>query len=267
MKQDLYCGDNLSIIQEYILDDSIDLIYADPPFFTNRDYNTQDGSVAYKDKWKGIEEYISWIEPRLRECHRVLKDTGSIYLHCDYHANAHLRMLMDRIFGEKNFRNEIIWRMGWVSGFKTQRRGWIRNHDIILYYIKSNNFTFNKEYIPYSDKHPGRCDSKDKRMGIPIEDTWNCQEPDKLNSFQNMSCSKEMLGYPTQKPEALLERIIKASSNEEDIVLDPFMGSGTTLAVAQKLGRQWIGIDICEIANKITKERMNKLSTSLYEYL
>jgi adenine specific DNA methylase Mod len=202
--------------------------------------------------------YLSMMAPRLLEMKRVLKDTGSIYLHCDPTASHYLKILMDAIFGIDNFRNEIIWRIGWVSGFKTQKKGWIRNHDVLLYYTKSAKFTFNKEYIPYPPGYRRRGGGEPKGKGIPVEDTWNCRPEDRLDSIMIMSFSKEKIGYPTQKPEKLLERIIKASSNEGDLVLDPFLGSGTTVAVAERLGRRWIGIDITYLAIDVISKRLKE---------
>ena len=202
--------------------------------------------------------YLSMMAPRLLEMKRVLKNTGSIYLHCDPTASHYLKLLMDAIFGVDNFRNEIIWRIGWVSGFKTQKRGWIRNHDTLLYYTKSKEFTFNKEYIPYPADYVRRGGGKPTGKGIPIEDTWNCHSVDRLDSIMIMSFSKEKVGYPTQKPEKLLERIVKASSNKGDLVLDPFCGCGTTVAVAERLNRKWIGIDITYLAIDVISKRLKE---------
>lgn len=162
--------------------------------------------------------------------------------------------------GGEAFRNEIVWRIGWVSGYKTQKRGWIRNHDTILYYIKSAEAAkrFNKEYIPYRDDYVRRDGKKPTGKGIPIEDTWNCNKEDVLDSIMIKSFSREKLGYPTQKPLSLLERIIKASSNEGDIVLDPFCGCGTTVEAAQQLNRQFVGIDISSFAIDLIREKRLK---------
>lgn len=200
--------------------------------------------------------YLSMMAPRLLEMERVLKDTGSIYLHCDPTASHYLKLLMDATFGTGRFRNEIVWRIGWVSGYKTQKKGWIRNHDTLLYYTKSDTATFNKEYIPYPEGYARRDGQKPTGKGVPIEDTWNCSRADELNSIMIMSFSQEKIGYPTQKPEKLLERIIKASSNKGDVVLDPFCGCGTTVAVAQRLGRRWIGIDITYLAIDVIAKRL-----------
>lgn len=203
--------------------------------------------------------YLAYMAIRLIECQRILKKTGSIYLHCDPTMSHYLKTTMDCIFGEDQFRNEIVWRIGWVSGFKTQRRGWIRNHDTLLYYAYPKAVdTFNKEYIPYPEGYLRRDGKKPTGKGIPIEDTWNCHDGDVLNSINIMSFSQEKVGYPTQKPLALLERIIKASSSEGDMVLDPFCGCATTCIAAERLKRQWIGIDVSHKAYDLVKERLNK---------
>jgi DNA modification methylase len=271
----IYEGDNLEIMSKFP-DKSVDLIYADPPFFTNKNYEViwhdKEEIRSFKDRWEGdIEFYITWMEPRLRECYRVLKDTGSMYLHCDYHANAHLRILMDKIFGENNLRSEIIWSTETVSGFKSQANKWIRSHDTILFYTKSSKYTFNKEYLqhkpeylarfkkkdkegrPYRDDRGGRIQYLEDTKGRLIGDVWS-----DVMSFQQASTIKEYMGYPTQKPVALLDRIIKASSNKGDIVLDPFCGCGTALSSAQKNDRKWIGIDISPTACKLMAKRLKK---------
>lgn len=244
--------DNLELMKQ-MEDESVDLIYCDILYNTGRKFRDFDDNLGT------IQEAINWYRPRLLEMHRVLKDTGSIYLQCDSNLVHYLKVEMDKVFGIENFRRDIIWRIGWVSGYKTQTKNWIRNHDNILYYTKSNKFTFNKEYIPYPKGYV-RHGKKPKSKGIPIEDTWNCSENDILNSIQIMVFSKEKVGYNTQKPKALLERIIKASSNEGDLVADFFMGSGTTLVVAKELGRNYVGCDINERAVKITKERLEGVS-------
>ena len=155
-------------------------------------------------------------------------------------------MALDAIFGASNFGSEIVWRIGWVSGFKTQKRGWIRNHDTIFYYLKSSAKAakrFNKEYIPYAPDYVRRDGKKPTGQGIPIEDTWNCSSVDILDSIMIKSFSTEKTGSPDQKPVDLYKRIIKASSNKGDLVLDPFAGCATTLIAAQELGRRWVGID------------------------
>ena len=207
---------------------------------------------------KPMTAYCFYMAERLIEIHRVLKPTGSVYLHCDATASHYLKVMLDAIFGTENFRNEVIWRIGWVSGFKTQKRGWIRNHDTLLYYTKTPaaQKVFNKEYLPYPPGYVRRDGSKPKGKGIPIEDTWNCHSGDRLDSIMIKSFSTEKLGYPTQKPLALLERIVKACSNEGDLILDPFCGCGTTLHAAQKLNRRWLGMDISYGAINVVKERL-----------
>jgi len=258
-------------MRQHVPDSSIDLIYADPPFFTEKKYEIIWGNGyevrAYEDRWKGgVQNFLAWIEPKLVECHRVLKPTGSMYLHCDWHVNAHLRILMDRIFGEKNFQNEVIWhyRTGGVG-----KRWFGRKHDTILVFsknIKSVKFApqevkeyyrdiYGTDFKPGWKDRRGGTDSKGAYRYAFIDDVWN------IPAVFNMS--KEYLGYPTQKPEALLERIIKASSDSMDIVLDPFCGCGTTLVVANKLGRRFIGIDISPTACKLMFKRLRKKCPSL----
>ncbi len=187
----------------------------------------------------------------------LLAEDGSIYVHCDWRLTAHLRLALDEVFIPDNFQREIIWRIGWLPGYKTKAKNWIRNHDTILFYTKTkNNFTFNKEYIPYTDDYVRRDGSKPKGEGYPMEDTWNCSNIDQLDSIQIMSFSTEKTGYATQKNENLLTRIIKASSNEGDLVADFFCGSGTTAAVAEKLGRKWIATDLGKFAIHTTRKRM-----------
>ncbi len=208
----------------------------------------------------GMLAYLAYMAERLTEIHRVLKNTGSVYLHCDPTASHYLKIVMDSVFGAGNFRNEIIWRIGWVSGFKTQKEGWIRNHDTLLYYLKSPQAIsrFNKAFLPYPEGYVRRDGKKPTGQGIPIEDTWNCSQGDVLHSIMIQSFSKEKMGYPTQKPEALLERIIGASSNPGDLVLDPFCGCGTTLKAADNLGRAWVGIDISPFAVDLMNARLGE---------
>ena len=190
--------------------------------------------------------YLAMMAARLLELHRVLKPTGSLYLHCDPTASHYLKLLLDGVFGATHFRREIVWRSGWVSGFKTRTQNWIRNHDTIFYYLRdpAADWTFNKLFVPHDDDYVRRGGGANPQ-GKAIDDVWD--DP-ALYSPNIKSFSTEKLGYPTQKPLALLERIIAASSNEGDVVLDPFCGCGTAVHAAQKLGRQWIGIDITHLA-------------------
>lgn len=209
---------------------------------------------------EGTAAYSAYMAIRLIECHRVLKSSGSLYLHCDNTANSYLRLLLDAIFGEKNFRNEIVWRIGWVSGFKTQKRGWIRNHDTILYYVKSEEAAkrFNKEYLPYPADYVRRDGKRPTGKGFPVEDTWNCHKGDVLDSIMIKSFSGEKTGYPTQKPVALAERIVKASSDPGEVVFDPFAGCAYIPVAAERLGRQWIACDISPRALTVLRRQFEK---------
>jgi len=254
----LILGDNLEILKT-IESETIDLIYLDPPFFSNRNYEViwgDEGEVrSFQDRWSGgMDHYIGWLKERVAEMHRILKPTGSIYLHCDRHANAYIRVeILDKIFGIKNFRTEIIWSYDWGG---RPNNMWASKHDTIMCYTKSSTWIFNPEdvRIPYKTEIKGRknplvSSEKFNKGKIPT-DVWE------ISVIHAMS--PERIGYPTQKPEALLERIIKASSNEGDIVLDPFVGGGTTVAVADKLNRKWIGIDQSVQAVKVTEMRLQK---------
>lgn len=297
----LYYGDNLHVLRQHIKSESIDLIYLDPPFNSNKDYNVlyqeHDGTPsaaqikAFEDTWEWNTEaaacydeileaggnvaevmqafrlflgqsdamaYLANMAPRLVELRRVLKPHGSIYLHCDPTASHYLKILMDSIFGVGNFRREIIWRSGWVSGFKTKAKNWVRNHDVLLYYVRDRrNFTFNKElaYKPHDEGYHRRGGGENP-LGVAIDDVWDENE---LYSPWIKSFSKEKLGYMTQKPRALLERIISVSSKPDDVVLDPFCGCGTTVEAAEMLKRKWIGIDLTQLAVSLIKHRLSEL--------
>lgn len=181
----------------------------------------------------------------------------------DENRSHYIKIVLDEVFGNSNFKREIVWRIGWISGYKSAAKQWIRNHDTILYYTKGNTCTFNKKYIPYPPGYTRRDGAEPEGKGYPIEDTWNCSELDSLNSIQIMSFSGEKVGYPTQKNENLLARIIECSSNPGDIVFDCFMGSGTTQAVAMKLGRRFIGADINLGAIQTTTKRLLKVASEL----
>jgi site-specific DNA-methyltransferase (adenine-specific) len=197
--------------------------------------------------------YLTMMCIRLLELKRVLKYTGSIYLHCDPTASHYLKILMDTIFGAKNFRNEIVW---CYAGGGIPRKDFPRKHDIILRYSISRSYYFNPPLRKYSQTGSGiHSDGSryDKEKGLtPHNDWWTDLSP--INSM-----SKGRLGYPTQKPIALLERIIKASSNEGDVVLDPFCGCGTSVVTAQKLSRKWIGIDLTHLAVNLMKHRLKDM--------
>lgn len=275
MKNKLICGDNLEVLST-IEKESIDLIYIDPPFFSNRNYEILWGDEAeirsFEDRWEGgINVYIEWMKERAIELHRVLKPTGSFYLHCDWHAGHYLKIMCDEVFGYSNFQNEIAWyyRGGGVSKTRFGRR-----HDTIFFYTKGHKWTFNPDEIrtPYSKETLERLQYRAKAFrGDKIYDNYEAnpegKHPDDVWIMQPiMPSAKERLGYPTQKPEALLERIVKASSNKNNIVLDAFCGCGTALAVAEKLGRQWIGMDISPSAIALIKNRLSKIGATEKNY-
>lgn len=282
----LFWGDNLQVLSHLLKDyrSKVDLIYIDPPFDSKADYvrqiklrgekisGTQQSLIEekqYSDIWEK-DEYLQFMYERLLLMRELLKDEGSIYLHCDWHKGAYLRLIMDEVFGEDNFQREIIWGFENISGFKSIANNWIRAHDTILFYTKGKKPTFNKQYIPYSEDYLKNFDKTDEhgkkywqwskterrylnetKGGIPVGDVWD------IKYENNMSANRT--NYPTQKPEELLERIIKGSSNEGDVILDCFSGSGTTLAVAQKLGRKWIGCDINLGAIQTATKRINQI--------
>lgn len=354
----LYFGDNLVVLREHIADESIDLVYLDPPFNSNKNYNILFNSpkgqkseaqiTAFEDTWHWGDEaereyteilhqpntdvaemiqafrkflvnsdmmaYLTMMTIRLLELHRVLKPTGSLYLHCDPTASHYLKIMMDMVFGAENFRNEIIWKRT-SSHSDANRCGNV--HDTLLFYSKQGNHTWNKTYQTYDpdyvDKYYRYSDPDgrkfmsadltgggdgpprffgdrgqlapqkgrhwmydqsgidkalkenriywtkngiprlkkyiDEASGMPLQDIWT--DVQALRSWH-----QELLGYPTQKPLALLERIIQASSNPGDVVLDPFCGCGTAVEAAQKLDRQWIGIDITNLAITLIEKRL-----------
>ena len=271
----IYCGDNLEILAKFP-EKSVDLIYADPPFFSNKTYEIIWGNgaemKAYEDRWKGgINVYIEWMKERLWQCYRVLKDTGSMYLHCDWHATHRLRVMMDEIFGEKNFRNEIIWCYSRPSA--PGQRQLSRCHETIHWYSKGDKWIFNPDVIrpPYAKSSLERegYGAKASKIagGVGVEAVVELKEGGKFPEdwWQIPALkgnSEEYLGFPTQKPEALLKRIIEVSSNKGDVVLDPFAGGGTTPAVAHQLGRKWIAIDVSPIACNKMKGRLVRTGAS-----
>ena len=348
----LYYGDNLDILREHIDDESVDLVYLDPPFSSNRNYNVlfreENGAdsaaqvQAFADTWhwneasedalsdmmlnappnlvdlmKGLlsflgrnqfTAYLVMMTPRLLELHRALRSTGSLYLHCDPTASHYLKIILDQIFDVRNFQNEIVWKR--TTAHNDAGRC-AKIHDVILFYSKSSKWTWNKQYMPYDedyiDSHYRRIDPSGRRwmddkliapggrgpiyewhghtrawshtrenmqklhdegrihytksgmarykryldemLGLPLQSVWT--DFGALNSQ-----ARERLGYPTQKPEILLERIIKASSNEGDIILDPFCGCGTAIAVGERMNRRWIGIDITHLAIALMRSRL-----------
>ena len=285
----IFCRDNLEILQG-INSNCIDLIYLDPPFNKNKVFSAPIGSSAegasfsdifreedVKDEWlQTIQEdyeqiytllsavnvlegrvsynfcYLAYMAIRLIEMHRILRDTGSIYLHCDPTMSHYLKILMDCIFGEKNFRNEIVW---YYSGGGASKRSYAKKHDIILFYAKSHTWIFNSDQIrvPYkwtSGQLRADGSKRDYSKGKLADDVYI--------RHSVMPWGKEHVGYPTQKPLALLKRIIQASSQEGDIVLDPFCGCATTCVAAELLDRKWMGIDVSKEAYHLVELRLKK---------
>lgn len=236
----------------------VKLVYIDPPFATRQEYQGRAGERAYHDKLVGAR-FIEWLRKRLIVLRDLLTEDGSIYIHLDWKKAHYIKVIADEVFGEDNFVREIIWRIGWVSGFKSVANNWVRNHDTILYYARNRDrVLFNKKYIPYPPDYE-RWGGRPKGRGLAIEDVWGVFPGEGVTSLQVVSYSGENTDYPTQKPEGLLLRILEASSNEGDIVLDAFAGSGTTLAVAEKVGRRWIGIDCGKLAIYTIQKRMLNL--------
>ena len=291
----LIFGDSLDVLREEVEDQSVDLIYLDPPFKSKRIYNVFFGgaqTVAFKDTWQWYEAegdydevvqkpgaltkrlegfrgmlgtgsdlaYLSYMANRLRECKRVLKPEGSIYLHCDPEMSHYLKVLMDGLFD--NFLSEFIW---WYSGGGASKRYWAKKHDVLLYYAASNNgWTFNADPVrsPYKwTDGQRRADGSERDLdaGKLPDDVWqhhSLMPWSKERNHASQGGSKVI--YETQKPLALLDRILRASSNEGDVVLDPFCGCGTTIHAAQLLGRRWIGIDVCVTACKVIRRRLDE---------
>ncbi len=266
----LFFGDNLHIMR-MLPSKSIDLIYIDPPFFSGKQYNILYGDRnelrSFTDIWEGgMPGYLIWLNARLYEMKRLLKDTGSIYVHLDWHASHYVKVEMDKIFGYDNFRNEIIWR---YRRWPAKQKAFQRMHDIILWYVKkqTDEHTFNQMYEGLAQstlstfgtkKQIADFSSGRRKPGVLEEETKGASMSDVWEIGVLAPISKERIGYPTQKPEALLERIIKASSNENDIVADFFCGGGTAPVVAQKLGRRWIASDISRVAVALTADRLAK---------
>ena len=297
--ESIWTGDNLAVMRG-MNSECVDLIYLDPPFNSNRTYEAPIGSKAagasFKDAWtlddvdvcehgeladrnpaayavieaarqahgKGMQSYLIFMAVRLLEMRRILKPTGSIYLHCDPTASHYLKLMMDGLFGKENFRNEIVWH---YKRWPAKQRNFQKMHDIVFCYSRCHpSNTFNQIFAPLSAGTLKRWKGKqsyvkyskgvrsfskmtDKESkGAPMDDVW---EISVINSQ-----AKERTGYPTQKPLKLLERIIEASSNPGDLVLDPFCGCATTLVAADRLGRRWAGIDLSPLAIKLVNDRI-----------
>jgi site-specific DNA-methyltransferase (adenine-specific) len=268
------CVDELRKIK----DQTIDLVYMDPPFFTQKDHSltTRDNSKQYtfNDKWSTLEEYLELIRSSLVESKRVLKNTGSIFLHCDKAASHYLRLLLDELFGSRNFRSEIIWT---YKRWSNAKKGLLNSHQNIYFYSKSPDYKFNviyMEYAPttnidqilqarvrnrngkavYMKDEQGNIVLGKEKKGVPLSDVWNIP-------FLNPK-ARERVGFPTQKPVLLLKRIIEIATDEGDLVLDPFCGSGTTCMAARCLNRNFIGIDKSGEAIELTHRRLEEMIVS-----
>ena len=318
----VYCGDNLEQLQK-LPPACVDLIYIDPPFNSNRNYEVFWGETkekrAFEDRHESTRAYIDYMRPRCVELARVLKPTGSFYYHCDWHASHYVKVMLDQIFGENNFQNEIVWKR---SSAHSDSKRYGANHDTVFFYTGGGKeWVWNKLFTPYADEYvlqnyrykdaSGRVfrvsDMTANKPGGDVSYEWTTPDGKKVRPYKGrywayskekmkemedqgqiyyrttgmpmlkhyldempgvplqtfwddikpvISGSDERLGYPTQKPLALLERILQASSNENDIVLDAFCGCGTALVAAQKLKRQWIGIDISPTACRVMAKRL-----------
>ena len=255
----------------FIPNNSVDLIYIDPPFFSNKPYELVWGNGfekrSFDDRWKGkVNHYTGWMRDRLIEGHRILKKTGSILLHCDWHANHHLRLLLDKIFGENNFKNEIIWHYKTGGSSKNFLS---RKHDNIYLYSKTKHYTYNLQ------KEKRYTKAKGRKAGIINYGQGNAEFFKDENGVFNLanlsdvweipyinSMSKERIGYKTQKPESLLKKIIQCFSNKNDLILDFFGGGGTTAKVAHDLGRKFITGDVSPVAYRVIIDRLNEAGAS-----
>ena len=273
----IYHGNCVEKLKE-IEANKVDLIYFDPPFFTQRKHSltNKDNSKTYEfdDKYNSIEEYLELVENVLLESKRVLKNTGSVFLHCDKTASHNIRVVMDKIFGRENFQSEIIWS---YKRWSNAKKGLLNSHQVIFFYSKTQDFKFNTLYTDYSattnldqilqdrernengksvykkDENGNVILGKEKK-GVPLSDVW---EIPYLNPK-----AKERTGYPTQKPVLLLNQILNIVTEEGDLVVDPFCGSGTTCVSAKSLKRQFIGIDISKDAVELANSRLEEMVIS-----
>lgn len=267
----LHQGDNLEVLRT-VPSGSVDLVYLDPPFFSQRKQHLTSKGAAqryeFDDTWPNLADYLSFLEVRLHEMHRVLKDTGSIFFHCDRSASHHIRVLLDKVFGSDNFQSEIIWS---YRRWSNAKKGLLNNHQNIYFYSKSADFKFIPAYEAYSpttnidqifqkrgrnangkaayvQSADGAPELMSEKKGVPLSDVWTIP-------FLNPK-AKERTGYPTQKPILLLEQVIELVTEPGDVVLDPFCGSGTTLVAAHLLDREYVGIDSASEAIALTRSRL-----------
>ena len=319
----LWTGDNLDILRG-LNSESVDLIYLDPPFNSNRDYAAPVGSkaagAAFKDTWtlsdldvawagyiadehpavayllsgagmahgKGMQSYLTMMAVRLLEMHRVMKPTGSLYLHCNQYAAHYLKQLLDAVFGQDNFITEVVWGYGTPSGGRTAGKKPVKTHDTLLVYASSyGEHTYNIQYTPYGERYlrwfkhtddDGRAyrtrsrkgkihrQYLDESPGVPLSTVWaDIMQLSSRSGWYGVA-NDEIVGYPTQKPLALLERIIEASSNKGDVVLDPFCGCATACVAAETHDRQWVGIDISDKAVELVNERLRAELGDLFHH-
>jgi len=270
-------GDCINKLKDFE-DNKVDLVYFDPPFFTQKKHSllTRDNSKLYEfeDKFNSLEEFLLVIQSVLVESKRILKDTGSVFLHCDKTASHHIRIVLDKVFGKGNFQSEIIWT---YKRWSNSKKGLLNSHQVIFFYSKTKDFKFNTIYTDYSattnidqilqererNENGKSVYKKDaignivigkEKKGVPLSDVW---EIPYLNPK-----AKERTGYPTQKPVSLLSQIINIVTDEGDLVLDPFCGSGTTCVAAKSLNRNYIGIDISKDAVDLTNSRLTEMIIS-----
>lgn len=273
----IYHGNCIEKLKE-IETNKVDLVYFDPPFFTQRKHSltNKDNSKTYEfeDKYNSMEEYLELIENVLHESKRVLKSTGSVFLHCDKTASHNIRVVMDKVLGRENFQSEIIWS---YKRWSNAKKGLLNAHQVIFFYSKTQDFKFNTLYTDYSattnldqilqdrerDENGKSVYKKDEngnvilgkeKKGVPLSDVW---EIPYLNPK-----AKERTGYPTQKPVLLLNQILNIVTDEGDLVVDPFCGSGTTCVAAKSLKRQFIGIDISKDAVELANSRLTDMVIS-----
>jgi site-specific DNA-methyltransferase (adenine-specific) len=308
----LYFGDNLTVLRDHVNDESIDLVYLDPPFKSDANYNVLfkgpggEGShaqaEAFKDTWEwgesaaaayddvmagngdvalvlsgfrkwlgenGMMAYLSMMAIRLIELHRKLKDNGSLYLHCDPTASHYLKLMLDALFGHKSFRNEIIW--CYTGPGSPGVRQFLRKHDNIFWYSKGDTWTFNVDDIRVEHSEKTKANYKQGLLGSGFVGADHVihekgKVPEDWWQIAIAPRGREYLGYPTQKPIKLLNRIVAASCPENGTVLDPFCGCGTTVEAAQALGRKWIGIDVTHYAVTLIEERLKRVGTKKDSY-
>jgi site-specific DNA-methyltransferase (adenine-specific) len=273
----IYHGNCVEKLKE-IETNKVDLIYFDPPFFTQRKHSlrNKDNSKTYEfdDKYDSIEAYLILVENVLEQSKRVLKNTGSVFLHCDKTASHNIRIVMDKVFGRENFQSEIIWS---YKRWSNAKKGLLNAHQVIFFYSKTQDFKFNTLYTDYSattnldqilqererDENGKSVYKKDEngnvilgkeKKGVPLSDVW---EIPYLNPK-----ARERTGYPTQKPVLLLNQILNIVTDEDDLVVDPFCGSGTTCVSAKSLKRQFIGIDISQDAVELANSRLEEMVIS-----